>query len=212
MFEIILSISKLKQKINTDADILKNFSGLIVVDVNGEAALQQRDTQTLAMANADFIKTFSSVGNGDFEFSFNIYLTDYPSEYMELFNFVYEGGTFGCRFGDRGFGHRLQFTEYSFKNFDTIINSDIQKEELVGNWTNIRFLRKDRKIYLYVNDEQRLMRRGGLSSDITDPYVESDYDISKFSSMRLGTNKESSVTPIFTNLRFSFVNGYEPIF
>jgi hypothetical protein len=103
------------------------------------------------------------IGNRDFTIEFWMYSTTATSGYGTVFN----GGApgFEIRFGDTGFGNRLQFG-VDMNTIPGCYNTSFTRTSLLNTWTYIALVRVNGLIKMYVNGTAQLLAIGtGITYD-----------------------------------------------
>jgi hypothetical protein len=97
------------------------------------------------------------IGDSDFTIEFWMYSTSATSGYGTIFN----GGApgFQIRFGDNGFGNRLQFG-VDMNTIPGCFNTSFTRTSLVNTWTYIALVRINGLIKMYVNGTAQLLAIG----------------------------------------------------
>ena len=108
-------------------------------------------------ANGDSLSvtgtTALDVGTGDFTIEFWSYMTSAPGGYVTLMYYTQGGQTLGVRFGDGGFGNKLQFSLY-LDSLGSIYSSAFVQTDFVNRWRHVAMTRQSGTVRCFVDGQQ----------------------------------------------------------
>ena len=103
--------------------------------------------------------TALNVGTGDFTVEGWLYMTSAPGGYVTPFLYVQNGQSFAIRYGDGGFGTKLQFSLYA-DSLGSLYSTAVTQSTSVGRWMHIAFTRQSGTCRCFVDGQQQNLGTG----------------------------------------------------
>lgn len=153
------------------------YSGGSIVSfgVGGELAGYTKGLRTLnTIATLAPLQAASVIGRGDFTLEFYAWFSVLPGVYHTVFNIAFPGNlNLMVRFGDAGYGQRLQFC----LNIAEVYSTPLTQQSIVNKWRHFALVRENKRCRVYIDGVQTNLALG-VSTAYTAADFLADYDLS----------------------------------
>lgn len=157
-------------------------------------------SQYLSVPSTDF--SSFAFGTGDFTIEFWSYLQSAVTEYQFLININHANGNLDVRYGNSGFGNKLQ-VGVNTNTLATTWSCALTKAGDVGAWKHIAFTRSGTTCRLFVNGTVQNINSGSNPSTYPVSSFTSSVDVANIISVSIGGNSTHVSSEYLDDLRIT---------
>jgi len=158
-------------------NFLDSSTNAFTVTRNGDAAITLDESGFVPGPNGEYYSTYfpgsasvtaassaaAAFGTGDFTMGGWFYIASNVADYVQLFDSVFSGTTVGFRFGNVGFGYKLQFFTDS-SSTATCYSTPLLQTDMLNTWTHIALTRAGGILRFFVNGKMQTFGSGANPS------------------------------------------------